>query len=60
VIAKRTPLVVIDNDNNYRRYVGKTETNHVISDRALLRTEVELFRKHPAAFISVALDPEVA
>lgn len=55
----KTPLVSIEKGNHYRRFVGKTVNNHVVSDRPLSGPEVEMFRKYPAAFIQPD-EPEVA
>jgi len=58
--TKRTPLICIEKGNYYRRYSGKTVTNHIISDRPLTRREVEMYRTYPEVFISSTTDPEVA
>lgn len=52
-----TKLVVISKDNNYRRFVGREMTNHIISeDRPLTASEVETFRVDPKQL----LEPEAA
>jgi hypothetical protein len=51
-IAKKPPtLVVILAGNEYQRYIGKTLTNHVKSDRPLTADEVEKFRVSPESIM---------
>lgn len=50
VKAVKQPLVVIDTKTNqYVRYVGKTKTDHIQSDRPLDRDLVEQFRVDPTS-----------
>jgi hypothetical protein len=38
----------INKEYSYKRFIGKTITNHVFSDRELFQYEVELFRVNSA------------
>ena len=43
-----TKLVLISKANDYKRYVGREMTNHVISeDRPLTAQEIEMLRVNP-------------
>jgi len=43
-----TKLVLISKANDYKRYVGREMTNHVISeDRSLTAQEIEMLRVNP-------------
>jgi len=49
-MSKKVPLILVTDLNNYRRYVGKKITDHVISERILTSKEVEQFRTSPKIF----------
>ena len=52
-----TKLVLISKAHDYKRYVGREMTNHVISeDRPLTAQEIEMLRVEPKSII----EPEVA
>lgn len=54
VIKKKAAVVVvIDNFFNYKRYVGKILTNHIITNEPLNKGDLEGFRLHPASFIKM-------
>ncbi len=59
-MAKTVPLIVVTSGNNYRRYVGKSVTDHVVSESPLTGAEVELFRKEPKFFKNEEESPIVA
>jgi len=48
--TNQTALVLIEG-KSYKRFVGRTLTNHIISDRELDSEEVEHFRCNPLTFI---------
>lgn len=41
-------------DLNYKRYVEKSMTNHIVADSALLPEQVEMFRINPLAFLTLS------
>jgi len=55
---KSPTLLLITPVNRYRRFVGRTQTHHVVSDRPLTPAEVEDFRTSPDAMMPP--EPEVA
>jgi hypothetical protein len=55
---KSPTLVLVTHVNRYRRFVGRTQTHHVISDRLLTPAEVEDFRTNPEGMMPP--EPEVA
>lgn len=45
---KRKPVLVLClKGNDYKRYVGKNNTNHIITDAPLVKYWVEQFRINP-------------
>ena len=43
-----TKIILISKPNDYKRYVGREMTNHVISeDRSLTAQEIEMLRVNP-------------
>lgn len=55
------PILILVKKNQYKRYagckVGRTVTNHIISDRDLTIAEVERFRLFPARFVADFQNP---
>ena len=49
-------LLLIEPGNTVRRFIGKTQTHHVESDRPLTAPELEQFRVSPESMIQ----PEAA
>lgn len=58
--TKKPILILVSKGNDYKRFSGKTMTNHVVADRVLTAVEVETFRRYPAAFVDPDLEPEAA
>ena len=50
---------MIEKENSYKRYTGKSCTNHIFSDRPLTAHEVEAFRQYPKVFVN-SHDPVLA
>jgi len=57
--VKTINLVMIEKENSYKRYTGKSCTNHIFSDRPLTAHEVEAFRQYPKVFVN-SHDPVLA
>lgn len=53
-----TKLVLVLSDKEYKRFDGKTCTNHVISEEKLTKEHIEEFRINPSDFQYI--EPESA